>query len=642
MSKGLSVITNENKLTPTASQTTLLGQNKSKDLLELIKSPKNKVRINEAVTLEKRVRLHTVGTQDATTYFEEWLTKVKHFIDPTKFEVFKQLVGSPVPTLSLTETIFDELSKIYEASNPSEKFTFRGEDSEIKALEFTKYFNHNEFFKKEYYNQLKVSPNSFIIVDTKLELSKTNQQQPTTYFVDISSVIDVDTDRDGNVNYILFYADKDRIVGIDKEAYYVYVKSDQDWAIAQGFPSKHNITDDMDQPMAPAFMLYPNFLNASDNIVVNSPLSKSLGDLEWLLYWETGKRHLDSYAAFPIYVSLEEECNFKTAQGDICEDGYVKEYDDLVEGTHHLVPCPQCSKNRAIGAGSTIKVKAPQEQGDPNNLDAVKVIPAEKNSIEFVKDEKIRLEQEIYYAILGKTSQPLETFSQSVAQLDLSTESRKAVLIRTKEIVEKVHQKVVYTMCKLMYGPKFTNFYKNYGDNYFLTTPEQEAKKYADLKNAGAPESMLHATLSRLILTTYKTSPHTALLQEVYLEVEPHQTKSVEQVQKLFSIGLVSRKDTVAKIYFTDFIEEYEEQNRAIIGAIESGNFVKKSAVVKQIKEQLYQFVEKIIKDLDSDREATMKIEEDHAMKLSEQASPDLAKPSSTNKRKYRNEEQTS
>lgn len=629
MNNGLSVSQNQS-LNNQSSK--LLGENKTQDFLELIKSPRNKSRLDTAHTLEKRIRLHTVGTQDATTYYEDWLAQVKHLIDPTKYEIFTQLVGSPVPTLSLTETIFDELSKIYEASNPSQKFTFKS-DSEINALEFTKYFNHNEFFKKEYYNQLKVSPNSFIIVDTKLELSADNRQQPTVYFVDVHSVIDVDTDRDGRVNYIVFYADKDRIVAIDDTNYYVYVKTSQNWVLAQGFPSAHNILDDMDVPMTPAFMLYPNFLNASDNIVINSPLTKSLGDLEWLLFWSVAKRHLDSYAAFPIYVSLEEECNFQTAKGQVCEDGYVKEYSDLVEGEFTVVPCPQCSKNRAIGAGSTIKVKAPQEQGDPNNLNAVNVIPAEKDSITFVKEEKVRLEQEIYYSILGKTSQPLETFSQSVQQLDLSTESRKAVLIRTKEIVEKVHQRVVYTMCKLMYGDDFTNFYINYGDNYFLTTPEQEAKKYGDLKNAGAPESMLHATLSRLIATTYKTSPHTALLQEVYLEVEPHQTKSVEAVQKLYQAGLVSRRDCVAKIYFTDFLEVYEDQNQAIINAIESGNFVKKSSVVKQIKDELNKYADSIIKELDADREKMAEFDDDTT-------NPDIAKPSSVNKRKYREDQQ--
>lgn len=632
MSKGLSAITSENHLKPTATDTKLLGGLSNPDILELIKSPKNKVRVNAASLLEKRIRLHTVGTQDATTYFEEWLASVKTFIDPTKFPIFAKLVGNPVPTLSLTETIFDELSKVYEASNPSEKFTFKS-DSELKALEFTKYFNHNEFFKKEYYNQLKVSPNSFIVVDTKLELDSKGRQQPTAYFVDISSIIDVDTDRDGNVNYIIFYATKDRIVAIDKISYHVYLRTDKDWAPQAGFPSIHNIQDDTGNPMAPAFMLYPNFLNASDNIVVNSPLAKSIGDLEWLLYWEVGKRHLDSYAAFPIYVSLEEECNYKTREGNHCEDGYVKEFDDLVEGTFHLVPCPECSKNRSIGAGTTIRVKAPQEQGDPNNLDAVKVIPAEEKSITFVKEEKIRLEQEIYYSILGKTSQPLETFSQSVSQLDLSTESRKAVLIRTKEIIEKVHQKVVYAMCKLMYGDDFTNYYKNYGDNYFLTTPEQEAKSYGDLKNAGAPESMLHATLTRLIKTTYKTSPHTALLQEVYLEVEPHQTKSIEQVQKLFSLGLVSKKDCVAKIYFTDFIEEYEAQNTLIIGAIESGNAIQRGTVVKQIKDNLYEYVKKIMKDLDEDQEER---EEALDREMERKEKSTLAKPSSVGKRTYR------
>lgn len=624
----------------TNQSTNLLGQKDKIDLKELIKKPRHKERILKAIELEKRVRLHTVGTQDSTTFYDDWLVKVKNYIDPAKFDIFKELVGSPVPTLSLTETIFDELAKIFESSNPSQKFSFKNND-ELKGEQFTDYFNHNQFFRTEYYNQLKTSPNSFVIVDTKLELTDNGQQQPITYFVDISNVLDVECDRDGNVNYILFYADnkKDRIVGIDNEYYYVYIKSESDWVDAQGFPSKHDIKDSQDRPMTPAFMLYPHFLNASDNIIVNSPLTKSIGDLEWLLFWAVSKRHLDSYASFPIYATFEEDCTYTHPTGEKCDGGYVKiSTGDISDEHYTVIECPKCSANKMLGAGTTITVRAPQEQGEPNNLDAVRVIPADKNSVDYVTTEKVRLEQEVYYGVLGKTSEPIESFSQSAQQLDLTTESRKAVLIRTKSIVEKVHQKVVYTMCKLMYGDDFIDFYINYGDNYFLTTPEQETKKYSDLKNSGAPESMLHASLSRLIATTYKTSPSTALLQEVYLEVEPHQTKSVEQVQKLYGMGLVTRKDVVAKIYFTDFIEQFEAQNKALVSAITITKSRTKEVVVKQIKQLLDTYVTTIIEQLDGDYEDKMeKMEEENEMK---QESSDLPKPSSVEKRKYREGEQ--
>lgn len=633
MIQGISSLSNRLNQ-PSNQSTQLLGQKSEIDFLELIKSPRHKQRIEEAKKLEKRIRLHTVGTPDNTTSYDDFKQKIKHYIDKTKYDIFCELIGEPVPTLSLTETIFDELSKVYEASNPSEKFVFNPSiDQEVEAGKFTEYFNHNKFFKSEYYNQLKTSPNSFIIVDTKLEL-KDNKQQPIVYFVDISNIIDVESDRDGNVNYIMFYADNDRkrIVAIDRTAYYVYLSEGNEWSLAQGFPSEHNLLDAKGEPFTPAFMLYPNFLNASDNVVVNSPLTKSVGDLEWLLFWAVAKRHLDSYASFPIYVSLEEDCTYISPLGTHCENGYVKEQvGELSDDEYRYTPCPECSKNRMLGAGTTITVKAPQDKDDPNNLNAVNVIPAEANSVKYVTEEKTRLEQEIYYSVLGKTSQPLETFSQSVAQLDLSTESRKAVLIRTKEIIESVHQKVVYTMAKLMYGDKFISFYKNYGDNYFLTTPEQEAEKYKKLKDTGAPESMLHATLTRLIATTYKTSPTTAKLQEIYLEVEPHQTKSVEQVQKLFGAGLISRKDTIAKIYFTDFIEEYESENKALVNLAMTSNSTTKESLVKQIKVKLYEFVDKIVKELDSDQQKLM----DQEIKKAEQM-PDLAKPESVNKRKYR------
>jgi hypothetical protein len=131
-----------------------------------------------------------------------------------------------------------------------------------------------------------------------------------------------------------------------------------------------------------------------------------------------------------------------------------------------------------FGAGTEVEVPAPQSKDEPNLIDAIKVIPAEEKSITYVTEEKVRLEQEIYYSILGKTSQPLETFSQSVSQLDLSTESRKAVLLDMKEKFETVQQKVQYTMARLMYADEFEDCAINYGDNYFLQTSEQETKNF--------------------------------------------------------------------------------------------------------------------------------------------------------------------
>ena len=88
-------------------------------LLQKIKSPKNKERIIKGIEMEKRIRLHTVGTQDYSTGYDEWLKKIKNLLPTDKYEIFVQLIGEPVPTLDLTETIFDELAKIFEASNRS-------------------------------------------------------------------------------------------------------------------------------------------------------------------------------------------------------------------------------------------------------------------------------------------------------------------------------------------------------------------------------------------------------------------------------------------------------------------------------------------------------------------------------------------
>ena len=597
-----------------------------------IKKPLNGDRIDVAVQNEKRVRLHTVGTQDSSTNYTEWLQSVKSLLPKNKYETFKQLIGEPVPTLTLSETIFDELAKIFESSNPSKKLTFESE-SEKKSNEFKNYFDLDRFFKEDVWEQLKLAPNSFIVVDIKNELTQ-GKPSPTPYFVNIESVVDASVNRDGSTNYLIFRVDANTMVAIDDIAYYVFDLVDDEYELREGYPSAHNLTDRLDRRYTPAFLLYPNFLNATDTIVVNSPLTKNLGSMEWLLFWSVSKRYLDLYAPFPIYVSYEEDCTYERA-GMVCEGGMLVSTSDDLEEPSKSIPCPKCSEQRMFGAGTEITVPAPQTKEEPNLIDAVNVIPASKDSIEYVTNEKVRLEQEIYYSILGKTSAPIENFSQSVSQLDLSTESRKAVLLHMKALFERVHNKVAYTMCKLMFGDEFVDSYVNYGDNYFLTTSEQETKNYKALKDAGAPEGMLHSNLERIIATTYKTSPYTALLNQIYLEVEPYQTMSVENVTKLAGVNMIPRKKALAKINFTDFIEDFEAQHYALVKMIEQGEADKDEAV-KQVKKQLDEYIDKIATEIEADYKREQEREQERLDKdVARQSKqiPDLAKPSSTEKR---------
>jgi hypothetical protein len=180
-------------------------------------------------------------------------------------------------------------------------------------------------------------------------------------------------------------------------------------------------------------------------------------------------------------------------------------------------------------------------------------------------------------------------------------------------------------MSKIKFGDDFIDCYVDYGDNYFLTTQEQETEKYKKLKDSGAPESVLHASLETLIATTYKTSPHTALLQQVYLEVEPYQTLSIEAVMKLSQQNLIPMSKAVAKIHFTDFIENFENEHQALISMVETGN-EDKAKVVKLLKTKLDLYAKDIMKQIESENP------------VEDKEIPDMAKPSSVSKRKYREE----
>jgi hypothetical protein len=110
---------------------------------------------------------------------------------------------------------------------------------------------------------------------------------------------------------------------------------------------------------------------------------------------------------------------------------------------------------------------------------------------------------------------------------------------------------------------------------------------------------------------------------------------------KLASQGLVPRKKLISKIHFTDFIEEYEAQHQTAISMIETGN-ADKNKLVKMMKDQLDTFAEKIIKTIDTQPLSPLEKKEEERYQESKEVStsPDLAKPSSVEKRKYREEQE--
>jgi hypothetical protein len=85
--------------------------------LERIKAPVNTTYIQAARQQELRLQMHVEPIQEknsANAAYKDFLAWVQSILPADKFARFQQLIKFPVETVDLTESIFDELSKVYD------------------------------------------------------------------------------------------------------------------------------------------------------------------------------------------------------------------------------------------------------------------------------------------------------------------------------------------------------------------------------------------------------------------------------------------------------------------------------------------------------------------------------------------------
>ena len=177
----------------------------------LEEQPKRKL-FENAVRHQNRLKLHSesqiesVGKNNA---FDELFAWVKSYLTDDKFNRFIQLMRFPVVSLEITQDIFTEYKRIFDGQNPFFNYEFDNPDLKSDFVHYLRNEIHDkEFFKTIGFEQLKYSINSILIVDLPKE-QEGSTPDPYYYFIDISSVIDIASDKEGTIKYVMFQIDKE-------------------------------------------------------------------------------------------------------------------------------------------------------------------------------------------------------------------------------------------------------------------------------------------------------------------------------------------------------------------------------------------------------------------------------------------------
>jgi len=552
-----------------------------------IKENRKRRVISKALEHQNRIKFHT-ETQ-VTPYFSrplnDFLSNTAALIPDDKFRIFKILFRFPLKTNGITGTAFDKLFRVYDGRDPKYNYQFRSTEEREDWERYRQERLHEpEIWKSVGWEHLKTEINSVLIVDLPRE-QKGDRPEPYFYWLRIKDVITFEADPvSGQMHWIIFYQGEDKVAVIDDETYRIFPYDKGNIAGEPIIETAHGLG------YCPARFFWDKPISLDEPDIKRSPITKQLECLDWFLFFHISKRHLDTYAGYPIYSGYAMDCDFHNDEtGDYCDGGFLKDkHDHWKYDANGLVRCPLCSSKRISGAGSFVEVPIPGE-GQPDLHDPVKITTVDRHSLAYNVQEEERLKNDIIDNIVGVDSPVLTSQAVNEKQVSASYDSKTTVLQGIKESLERAEAWVDETICRLRYRDDFISASISLGTDFYLMSPSDLRVLYNSAKNSGASEAELDSLQKQIIETEYRDNPLELQRMLILNELEPYRHLGRTEVITLYEKGIIPETDLRVKINFPDYVRRFERENTNVI---EFGSAIPFKAKIERIRQEFNKYAE--------------------------------------------------
>lgn len=515
----------------------------------------------------------------------DFLAFVENILPHDKYETFKNLFRFPVATNDITSVCFDKLSRIFEGRDPVFSYRFTSPEYAADWESYrTSVLKEQEVWKTKGWEYFKTEINSVLVCDLPREQRESDRlPRPYFYWLPIRNVVAYEAHDNGQMVWIAFVQDDDKLAVIDDETYrlFGYKNGTLGTLISE---QRHDVG------YCPARFFWSESMSLDFPDVKMSPITKVLGALDWWLFFHISKHHLDLYGSYPVYTGYEQNCDYHNDNtGDYCNGGFL--YD--INGKQKLdlaglpEPCPKCGDKRIIGAGSFIEIPVPVD-GQPDLHNPVQMLSVDRNSLDYNVDEEERVKNAIITSVVGTNEEITTRDALNEQQIKANFESQSTVLNRIKIGFENAQTWVDSTICKLRYGKAYVSCAISYGTEFYLSTANELRKRYTDAKAAGASESELDALYSKVIETEYRNNPQMRQRLSILADLEPYNHLTMDEVLDLRSKGIATQEDVLLKLNFVEYIKRFERENMNVTQFGENIDYDKK---IQAISDRLKEYV---------------------------------------------------
>lgn len=562
----------------------------AQQIKERIEEPKHLKQIQQAILNEERVRFHTkvaISVEHVSSYYPVFKKWVQDLLPDDQFKRFMQLLNLPLATNEICDSIYSELYKVFKSGNKRIEFTFVRSEYQIDFSTFLEETKFDEKFELHAKELMRNYHNSIIVVDLPAEQTESGPAKPYYYDVSISAVRDIETDKEGKILMLLFKDVSGNYISIDTEKYCVFTAIDEE--------KNSNKSEDYvllsenyhGLGFAPACFFWSQSIDKNLKLIKSSPINKSLASFDWYLFFHTSRKYLEMYASYPITSVIINDCDYKNEQGHTCEGGKTKYVTKIKDSATNntienetWVDCPACKNNRLVGPGAVYGVSAPSKD-EPNLLEAVKRLPAERESLDYNQKEEERKKNLLILFNTGVKESDLKQ-AQNETQIIRGFESSQTILENVATNISKVHHFILHTFAKLRYNEYHVSTVVNYGDEFYEISEDEIKEDYKIALEGSAPIYEIDTIRKQIFAQKYKNDPRMQARIKILQDLEPWPTMSVEQVLKLPE-KFIDAKIFSLKINLAKFVSIFESENGDIVDFASDGiSYSKKIELIKQ------------------------------------------------------------
>lgn len=534
---------------------------------KLIQEKPNKKYIEAGVKHNERLRLHSeliLNKNNLPRAYNDlinWLgTKDPELLPEDKMNRFKQLCTAPIPTVSLTGDIYTYLYRVFEGQDAFYRYKFKNPQNEQDWKERGK----SNFWRTVGYQAMQTAIDSVWILELP-EMQTTDLPEPRDRLIDISTVLDIEVNRDNDCQWVIFESDQKLYVYDDTNILtYEFIDGKLGKLI---FSAAHGLG------YCPARMFWSDALQPRNYINKKAPLTHVLGDLDWMLVLKVFKRYMDMSNAYPITAAYETADDYQESPRED-NDGRTPE-----------------EKNNAksfIGPGTLWTVRPPI-QGEPDAMsNPVKLISPDIATLKHHAETIDDLAVEIFRKVIGYGGEPENNQAKNEKQIMSGFESQMIKLRSIASNFEKIQSFADATKIRIRYGEdSLEDIAIDYGSRFFLYSTEELVENLKMSKDSGVDEGIIESMTDELLETKFRNDKGSLMRARILRDLDPLPDKSINDAIQIMNAGGLSKINFVIKANKISFAKRFDREQMPLQFFGENLSYDKK---IQKIKEEFEKY----------------------------------------------------